>query len=44
MLDYIGYGLPFSYLGPTLAFMAFSVTILVLAALREILGHYEIPW
>lgn len=40
---YIGYGLPFSYVGPALAFIAFSITILTLAGLRDILSHHQIP-
>jgi hypothetical protein len=44
MLGYIGYGLPLSYLGPTLSFIAFSVTILIITALRDILSHQQIPW
>ncbi len=44
MLGLIGYGLPLSYLGPTIAFIAFSVTILILAGLRDVLSNQQIPW
>ncbi|KLU58593.1 hypothetical protein CEB3_c46090 [Peptococcaceae bacterium CEB3] len=44
MTGYIGYALPFSYVGPTLAFTAFAITILIITGLRDILNRGQIPW
>ena len=44
MMGWIGYGIPFSYLGPAIAFMAFAITLLIVTGVRDILGHCEIPW
>lgn len=44
MLGWLGYGIPFSYLGPAIAFIVFSITLLIICGVRDIIGHCEIPW
>lgn len=44
MWGWIGDGLQFSYLGPTIAFIAFSIALIIVTGLRDIISHGEVPW
>ncbi len=44
MLWGIGYAVPFSFLGPALAFIVFSSVILIIVGIRDIVGAQRILW
>ncbi|MDA8228366.1 MAG: hypothetical protein M0T74_11835 [Desulfitobacterium hafniense] len=40
----IGYGIPFSFLGTVLVFVAFTITLLIIVAIQQILKTQNLLW
>lgn len=44
MVGWIGYAVPFSFFGPSVAFIVFAVVLVIFAAIRDILSYQNIIW